>query len=139
IDHPEVQALIPSVKDRKIITYGFNPQADVRVFNVRSDANGSIFDVDFAAWLNDGKELELRDIHLPMLGDHNVQNSLVALAIAQEMGVKPPIMKKALGKFTGVKRRFTKTGESHGITVIDDYAHHPVEIETVLKAARMGV
>lgn len=133
IDHPEVQALVPSVKDRKIITYGFNPQADVQVSNVRTNVDGSVFDVA----MPDGGEL--KDVHLPMLGDHNVQNAAVALAIAHEMGVKPPIMKKALAGFAGVKRRFTKTGESHGITVIDDYAHHPIEIETVLKAARMGV
>ncbi|MEM7651189.1 MAG: UDP-N-acetylmuramate--L-alanine ligase [Pseudomonadota bacterium] len=133
IDHPEVQALVPSVKDRKIITYGFNPQADVQVSNVRSNSSGSIFDVS----MPDGSEL--KDVNLPMLGDHNVQNALVALAIAYEMDVKPPIMKKALENFTGVKRRFTKTGESHGVTVIDDYAHHPIEIETVLKAARMAV
>ena len=133
IDHPEVQALVPSVKDRKIITYGFNPQADMQVSNVRANADGSIFDVT----MPDGSAL--KDVHLPMLGDHNVQNSLVALCIAYEMGVKPPIMKKALENFTGVKRRFTKTGEAQGITVIDDYAHHPIEIETVLKAARMAV
>lgn len=140
IDHPEVQALIPSVKDRKIITYGFNPQADVQVSNVKSNGDGSIFDVTFAPWLNDdGKELVLKDVHLPMLGEHNVQNALVALAIAHEMGAKPPVLKKGLGKFTGVKRRFTKTGESHGITIIDDYAHHPIEIETVLKTARTAV
>ena len=139
IDHPEVQALVPSVKDRKIITYGFNPQADVQVSNVQSGANGSTFDVTFAAKLNDGEELVLRDVHLPMLGRHNVQNALVALSIAQEMGVKPPILKKALSEFTGVKRRFTNTGSSHGITVIDDYAHHPIEIETILKTARTAV
>jgi len=139
VDHPEVQALIPSVQDRKIITYGFNPQADVCVSEVKSNARGSVFDVTFAPWMNDGEALVLRDVHLPMLGRHNVQNSLVALAIAQEMGVKAPTMKKALGQFTGVKRRFTKTGESHGITVIDDYAHHPIEIETILKTARTAV
>lgn len=137
IDHPEVQALIPHVSDRKIITYGFNPQADVRASNIRSDASGSLFDVRFAGWLfDDGKALELKDIYLPMLGEHNVQNSLVALAIAQQMNVAPPVMKKGLGGFNGVKRRFTKTGEVQGITIIDDYAHHPIEIETVLKTAR---
>lgn len=139
IDHPEVQALIPSVKDRKIITYGFNPQADVQVSNVKSDANGSIFDVTFAAKINSGEELILRDVHLPMLGEHNVQNCLVALAIAHEMGAAPPMLKKGIGSFTGVKRRFTKTGESHGVTIIDDYAHHPIEIETMLKTARTAV
>ncbi len=133
IDHPEVQALIPSVKDRKIITYGFNPQADVQISNTKTSPKGSTFDVT----MPDGSAL--RDVFLPMLGDHNVQNSAAALAIAYEMGVAPPIMKKALENFTGVKRRFTKTGEAQGITIIDDYAHHPVEIETVLKAARMAV
>ncbi len=142
-DHPEVQALIPTIQDRKVITYGFNPQADVHASNIRSGANGSVFDVTFAPWLqkgnSQGKELALRDIHLPMPGHHNVQNSLVALAIACEMGVPAPIMKKSLAGFTGVKRRFTKTGEAVGVTIIDDYAHHPVEIETVLKTARMMV
>ncbi len=139
LDHPEVQAMIPSVKDRKILTYGFNPQADVQVSNLEMGADGSRFDVRFAAHLNDGEELNLRDVYLPMLGRHNVQNALVALTIAQEMGVKPPIMKKALENFTGVKRRFTKTGEVQGVTIIDDYAHHPIEIETVLKTARTAV
>lgn len=139
IDHPEVQALVPSVKDRKIITYGFNPQADVQVSNVKSDAKGSVFDVTFAGTINGEQDLVLRDVHLPMLGRHNVQNSLVALAVAHKMGVPAPTLKKGLAGFTGVKRRFTKTGESHGITVIDDYAHHPIEIETVLKTARTAV
>ncbi len=129
-DHPEVQALIPSVTDRRVITYGFNPQADVRGSNVRNSAGGAVFDVAFA----DGTEM--KDVPLSMPGRHNVQNSLAALAIAHEMSVSPALMKKALSSFTGVKRRFTKTGESHGIIVIDDYAHHPVEIETVLKTAR---
>jgi len=136
-DHPEVQALIPSVQDRKIITYGFNPQADVQASNVRFQKGYSLFDVTFAPHLSaDGKELVLRDVELSMLGRHNVQNSLAALAIAQQMGVTPPTMKKALSNFAGVKRRFTKTGEAGGITIIDDYAHHPIEIETVLKTAR---
>ena len=133
MDHPEVQALIPSVQDRKIITYGFSPQAEVQATNIRSDAKGSIFDVT----LPDGKTL--KDIHLPMLGRHNVQNSLAALAIAYELEVPHASMKKALASFTGVKRRFTKTGEVGGIAIIDDYAHHPVEIETVLKTARCAV
>ncbi|MEZ5814938.1 MAG: UDP-N-acetylmuramate--L-alanine ligase [Alphaproteobacteria bacterium] len=133
IDHPEVQALIPSVRDRKIITYGFTPQADVQISALRGDKNGSLFDIT----MPDGSTL--KDVHLPMLGRHNAQNAAAALAIAHEMGIAPPIMKKALENFTGVKRRFTKTGESKGITIIDDYAHHPIEIETVLKAARTAV
>lgn len=139
IDHPEVQALIPSVKDRKIITYGFNPQADIRAENIRADAQGSIFDVIFSKRVTKtAKEITLKDIHLPMLGRHNVQNSLASLAIAMEEGVPAALMKKALSQFAGVKRRFTKTGESHGITIIDDYAHHPVEIEVVLETARQA-
>lgn len=140
IDHPEVQALVPSVADRRIITYGFNPQADVQAFNIRSDADGSTYDVRFAPWLcENGEELIVRDIHLPMLGRHNVQNSLVALAIAHEMDTPVALMKKGLGNFSGVKRRFTNVGKTKNITVIDDYAHHPIEIETVLKAARSAV
>jgi len=140
IDHPEVQTLAAQVSDRKVITYGFNPQADIRADNVRSGADGSIFDVTFAGWLNeDGQELEIKDIHLSMLGRHNVQNSLVALGVAKEMNVPPATMKKALTNFGGVKRRFTKTGEVDGITIIDDYAHHPVEIDVVLKTARSAV
>lgn len=137
LDHPEVQALIPHVSDRKIITYGFNPQADIKASSIRSDSSGSTFDVTFAGWLSENGEVQfLKDIHLSMVGLHNVQNSLVALGVAKEMGVEPPVMKKALASFAGVKRRFTKTGEVHGITIIDDYAHHPVEIDTVLKTAR---
>ncbi len=139
-DHPAVQALIPNIIDRRLITYGFNHQADVRVSNVRSSSDGNMFDVTFAAWLNDGHEaLKVRDIFLPMLGEHNVLNSLASLAIAQEMGVPVATMKTAMKNFSGVKRRFTKTGVSHGVTIIDDYAHHPVEIKAVLKAAREAV
>ncbi len=135
-DHPEVQALVPSVSARRVITYGFNPQADVKGSNVRIHDDGSIFDVRFSGWLTGGEELIMRDVYLPMPGEHNVQNALAALVIAQEMGVPVPIMKRGLENFSGVRRRFTKTGESHGITIIDDYAHHPVEIETALKTTR---
>lgn len=139
LDHPAVQSMIPSISDRRIITYGFNPQADVRVSNVRSEPEGSIFDVTFAGWMTDGKTETLRDVFLPMLGEHNVLNSLASLTIAHEMGVPTATMKTAMKNFSGVKRRFTKTGESNGITVIDDYGHHPVEIQAVLKAARQAV
>ena len=112
----------------------------MRVSNVRPSAEGNLFDVTFADWLNDGnEELVIRDIFLPMLGEHNVLNSLASLAIGQEMGMPVATMKTAMKNFSGVKRRFTKTGESHGITIIDDYAHHPVEIKAVLKAAREAV
>lgn len=139
VDHPAVQELIPRLTDRRLITYGFNPQADVKASNLRPEAGGTYYDVTFAPWLCGGKEETVKDFYLPMLGQHNVQNSLAALSIAQEMGVPFDTMKRALKNFSGVKRRFTKTGESNGVTVIDDYAHHPVEIQAVLKAARQAV
>ena len=135
-DHPEVQVLISHIRDRRIITYGMNPQADVRAVNIRADAGGSTYDVIFAV---DGVEEVLRDVRLPMPGAHNVQNSLAALAIAQEMKIPAAVMKQAMESFGGVKRRFTRTGEANGVTVIDDYGHHPVEITAVLKAARSVV
>ncbi len=137
-DHPAVQAMIPELSDRIVVTYGFNAQADVQATNIRTRSNGSIFDVKFAANVS-GEELVLKDVFLPMLGQHNVQNSLAALSIARRMGIAPASMKNALSNFSGVKRRFTKTGEANGITVIDDYGHHPVEIQAVLKAARQAV
>ncbi|MCD8571213.1 MAG: UDP-N-acetylmuramate--L-alanine ligase [Alphaproteobacteria bacterium] len=140
IDHPEVQKLVADVTDRKVITYGFNPQADVRAMNLRPGVKGTEFDVTFAPWLtSDGKEQILRDVFLPAPGEHNVQNSLIALSVAQQLGVPAALMKKGLESFSGVKRRFTKTGEADGITFIDDYGHHPVEIATVLKTARSVV
>ena len=132
-DHPEVQALIPSVQDRKIITYGRNPQADIRITNIRSSAKGSVFDIEQST--GEG----LKDVFLPMLGDHNIQNAAAAIAIALELEVAAPLIKSALENFKGVKRRFTHCGEAGGVKIIDDYAHHPAEIETVLKAARMAV
>ncbi len=137
-DHPAVQAMIPEIRDRVVITYGFNPQADVRADNIRTDAHGSVFDVTFAESIT-GTELVLKDVALPMLGQHNVQNSLSALAVAYKLGMNPAQMKTALKNFSGVKRRFTKTGDVNGITIIDDYGHHPVEIQAVLKAARQAV
>ncbi len=138
-DHPEVKALQAKVTDRRIITYGFNPQAEVRAINLSMSPAGSTFDVVFDPILNNGEEKVLRDVFLPMIGRHNVQNSLVALTVAQVEGIPDALMKKALSEFAGVKRRFTPTGEVKGITVIDDYGHHPVEIAAVLKAARMAV
>ncbi len=139
LDHPEVQSLIASITDRRIITYGFNPQADVRASNVRVKNGGSLYDVHVVSWLNSGVEATFHDVYLPMLGQHNVQNSLAAIGIALELGIPQPVIKKALETFSGVKRRFTRTGVVNGITVIDDYGHHPVEIAAVLKAGRMAV
>jgi UDP-N-acetylmuramate--alanine ligase len=131
-DHPEVQTLIPELSDRRIVTYGFNSQADVRGVNVRATKDGMIFDVEFGGH----HEGALKDVFLPMHGKHNVQNALVAVAIAHEMEMPAALIKKGMESFSGVKRRFTKTGETQGVSVIDDYGHHPVEISAVLKAAR---
>jgi len=138
IDHPEVQALIPRVSDRRIITYGFSPQAMVRGENVRPGPDGMTFDVVFSGY-GDDEAKAIRDIKLPMFGMHNVQNTLAAAAIAHEMGIDPQVLLTAFVGFEGVKRRFTKTGEVDDITIIDDYGHHPVEIAAVLKAARGAV
>jgi UDP-N-acetylmuramate--alanine ligase len=136
IDHPEVQALIGRV-DRRIVTYGFSPQADVRAINLQTNTRGAFYDVQIAD-RQAGEERVLSGIHLPMYGLHNVQNSLAAIAVAVNMGLPADAIRTALANFTGVKRRFTRTGESNGIVVIDDYGHHPVEIAAVLKAARMA-
>jgi UDP-N-acetylmuramate--alanine ligase len=135
IDHPEVQAMIPRVSDRKIITYGFSPQADVRATNVRIGNGGSSFDVAITNRLTGGVRTMI-GLRLPMYGEHNVQNALAAVAVGAEMGLDEPVLRQALAGFAGVKRRFTKTGEARGVTIIDDYGHHPVEISAVLKAAR---
>ncbi|MFA5593521.1 MAG: UDP-N-acetylmuramate--L-alanine ligase [Micavibrio sp.] len=139
LDHPAVQAMVSGLSDRIVITYGMNQQADVRADNIRSNGDGSVFDVHFSDDVDGKGALVLRDVFLPVLGQHNVQNCLAALAIGRRMGMAPQAMKDALAGFTGVKRRFTKTGEAGGITVIDDYGHHPVEIQAVLKAARQAV
>jgi len=137
IDHPEVQAMISRLYDRKIVTYGLSRQADVRATSLRFSPEGARFD----AVLRDrasGKRKTIEDIVLPMLGQHNVQNALVPIAIARELDIPEAVLRKALAGFGGVKRRFTKTGEVDGVTIIDDYGHHPVEIAAVLRAARLA-
>lgn len=137
IDHPEVQAMIPRVSDRRLITYGFSPQADVRAVDISTETSGTGFDV-VVTDRKRGQERQIPDLFLSMVGEHNVQNSLAAVSIAVEMGLSDEVIRKALKNFEGVKRRFTKTGEVDGITVIDDYGHHPVEITAVLAAARQA-
>ena len=136
IDHPEVQALLPRVGDRRIVTYGFSGQADVRGDNVTPIPGGNRFDV----MLRDraGAERYIRGVEMPMPGRHNVQNALSAIAVAVQLGISDDIIRTGFAKFGGVKRRFTKVGEVGGVTVIDDYGHHPVEIKAVLAAAREG-
>ena len=135
IDHPVVQALVGKIEDRRIITYGVNPQADVRLVDL-SPANGSSrFKVVFRD-RKSGATHEISDITLPMPGRHNASNATAAIAVAHELGISDEAIRKAIAGFGGVKRRFTRTGEWNGVTIIDDYGHHPVEIAAVLKAAR---
>ena len=137
IDHPEVQAVIPKVRDRRVVTYGFSAQADVRGENVTPIPGGNRFDVVIRQ--RDGSQRRIEGIELPMPGRHNVQNALAAVAVAVEMGCADSVIQTGFAKFGGVKRRFTKVGEIDGVTIIDDYGHHPVEIRAVLAAAREGV
>jgi UDP-N-acetylmuramate--alanine ligase len=135
IDHPEVQALLPRVQDRRIITYGFSATADIRGENVTPVPGGNSFSVNVRT--RDGDRM-ISDLMLPMPGRHNVQNALSAVAVAIELGLSDDAIRTGFARFGGVKRRFTKVGETGGITIIDDYGHHPVEIKAVLAAAREG-
>ena len=135
IDDPEVQALIPELSDRPVVTYGLSPQAEVRATAIETGAAGS----RFAVSATDRAAAAARDLgafELPMVGRHNVQNALAAIAVAMEMGIEADVVRQALAAFGGVKRRFTRTGVVEGVTIIDDYGHHPVEIAAVLSAAR---
>ncbi len=136
IDHADVQGLIPMITDRKVVTYGLSPQADVQALNIRTEAGATIFDVSVRS--DEGAPEILTDVHLPMPGNHNVQNALAALSVGLEMGIDLFALSQAFLKFGGVKRRFTTVGVGAGITVIDDYGHHPVEISSVLQAARQS-
>ncbi|MEQ4597737.1 MAG: UDP-N-acetylmuramate--L-alanine ligase, partial [Methylobacteriaceae bacterium] len=135
IDHPIVQDLVGHIEDRRIITYGENPQADVRLLDVDLKGGQSRFRVMIRD-RRPGFRMEMEDLVLPMPGKHNALNATAALAVAHELGVKPEAIRKALAGFGGVKRRFTRTGEWNGAQIFDDYGHHPVEIKAVLKAAR---
>jgi UDP-N-acetylmuramate--alanine ligase len=137
IDHPSVQQMIPRLSDHRIITYGFSPQADVRAERVTPDKLGSTFEVIVTDRARN-RQRRMGPFRLPMLGSHNVQNALAAVAVGLEMEIDDATLRSAFLGFKGVKRRFTKTGEAGGITVIDDYGHHPVEIAVSLKAARQA-
>ena len=138
IDHPGVQQMIPRLSDRRIITHhGFSPQADVRADKVRPDKGGSTFEVVITDRARN-RPRRMGPFRLPMLGAHNVQNALAAIAVGVEMEIGDTVLRDAFLGFKGVKRRFTRTGEAGGITIIDDYGHHPVEIAAVLKAARQA-
>jgi UDP-N-acetylmuramate--alanine ligase len=135
IDHPVVQSIVGRIEDRRIITYGTNPQADARLVDLTPTGGGSRFKVVFRD-RKTGATHEISDIVLPMPGRHNASNATAAIAVARELGMSDDAIRTAMAGFGGVKRRFTRTGEWNGITVIDDYGHHPVEIAAVLKAAR---
>jgi UDP-N-acetylmuramate--alanine ligase len=136
MDHPGVQAMIPRI-DRRIVTYGFSPQADVRAEKIVANTLGATFDVEVTD-RHRKRSRRLGPFRLPMLGQHNVQNALAAIAVGVEMEIDDQVLRGAFLSFKGVKRRFTRVGESGGISVIDDYGHHPVEIAAVLKAARQA-
>ena len=136
IDHPSVQRLMAGIKDRRIITYGLSANADVRAVNMRHEGSAMLFDVILSE-RTAGNTGIISDLRFPMLGEHNVQNCLAAIAVAMEMGMTPDEIPTALAGFGGVGRRFETKGVSGGVTVIDDYGHHPVEIRAALQAGRM--
>ncbi|MEL6952353.1 MAG: UDP-N-acetylmuramate--L-alanine ligase [Pseudomonadota bacterium] len=133
-DHPEVQALVGRISDRRVLTFGFNAQADIRAINLSYKKGVAQFDIALQA-----EDRVIEGCTLPMPGDHNVSNALAAVAVARHLGLKASEIRDALASFGGVNRRFTKVGEVDGVTIIDDYGHHPVEIAAVLKAARQSV
>jgi len=135
IDHPEVQALVSRIEDRRVITYGENPQADVRFENRRAEGTGQLFDVTIRE-RKSGDVVRIDGLKLPMPGRHNVSNATAAIAVAHELQLTPEDIRKGLSSFGGVKRRFTPTGTWNGVQFFDDYGHHPVEIRAVLRAAR---
>lgn len=133
-DHPEVQAMAARVENRRLVTYGVNPQAEVRAEKIAMGPDGARFDVVIDPL--EGEAIRYEGLHLPMAGHHNVMNALAAIAVARELGVSAEHIRSGLTAFGGVKRRFTTTGVANGVRVVDDYGHHPVEIGSVLKAAR---
>ncbi|MCJ8324528.1 MAG: UDP-N-acetylmuramate--L-alanine ligase [Rhizobiales bacterium] len=135
IDHPEVQALVGRIDDKRIVTYGESRQADIRFLNLTYKQGDSLFDIEIHD-RKTGETTVIDNVRLPMPGKHNVANATAAIAVAVNMGVSSEAIKQGLAEFKGVKRRFTKTGMWNGIAFFDDYAHHPVEIGAVLKAAR---
>ncbi|MES2252114.1 MAG: UDP-N-acetylmuramate--L-alanine ligase [Pseudomonadota bacterium] len=147
-DHPVVAGLLTKITERRLVSYGLEEGAMVRAVNIRPNASGVTFDIDLAPDLALhfqsaqsnvlGFPRRIRDVTLPMMGLHNVQNSLSLVVVAQELGISDDVIRQSFANFKGVKRRFTTVGVSGGVTVIDDYAHHPVEIKTVVKAAKQA-
>ena len=152
-DHPVVKSLAEEISDRRIVTYGFDENADVSAQNVRYQEDGVIFDIVLrSCYLKKQRTMAsnvggnvttlpaiLKDVYLPMMGSHNVQNALAVVAVAQELGIADAVLRHAFKTFKGVKRRFTQAGNVHGIRIIDDYAHHPAEIRAAIASARQAV
>jgi UDP-N-acetylmuramate--alanine ligase len=143
-DHPEVRRLREQVYDRRIVTYGFDPHADVKATDLSISVEGASFNIELS---NHAKSLKgaqlwtdasLKNLKLPLYGAYNVENALATFVVALELGIEPSAVIQAFATFKGVSRRFTKVGVVNGLTIIDDYAHHPVEIAKVLKAARLA-
>jgi UDP-N-acetylmuramate--alanine ligase len=135
LDHPTVQQMVGEIQDRRVLTYGENPQADFRIIDIDLAGGQS----KFTLMIRDrkrGTDIVVRDLVMPMPGHHNALNATAAIAVAYDLGVPVETIRKALAGFGGVKRRFTKTGEWNGALIFDDYGHHPVEIAAVLRAAR---
>lgn len=137
VDHPRVQQMIPQLSDHRVVTYGFSPQADIRAENIVMSPQGARFDVVITNRTRNNTR-KAGPFTLPMFGHHNILNALAAIAVASEMEISDDVIAQALAGFRGVKRRFTRTGTWNGVTIIDDYGHHPVEIAAVLKAARQA-
>ncbi len=135
LDHPTVQELVGKIEDRRVFTYGENPQADIRLLDVETSGGVTRFAVLIRERAT-GRATYIDDLALPMPGRHNALNATAAIAVAHLLGAPVGVIRKAIGAFGGVKRRFTRTGEWNGVTIIDDYGHHPVEVAAVLKAAR---
>jgi UDP-N-acetylmuramate--alanine ligase len=137
LDHPEVQSMVGRIEDRRLITYGFNPQADVRASNVSFSQGAAHFDATLLD-RRTSEKIRLTGLSLPMPGEHNVQNALAAIAVAHALGIGGMTIRNALARFAGVNRRFTRVGEWNGAAIIDDYAHNPFKIAAALKAARQA-
>ncbi len=135
LDHPEVQALVARIEDRRIVTYGKNPQADVRFRDVAFEGGRTHFAIDRRDRVT-GEAETIEDLAISMPGEHNVSNATAAVAVARAIGIDAAAVRKGLASFGGVKRRFTHTGDWNGVSIYDDYGHHPVEIAAVLSAAR---
>ncbi len=138
LDHAEVQSLVGAVTDRRVITYGANPQAEVRFRDTAFTAGCSRFSIDRQDRLT-GETETIEDLELPMPGEHNISNATAAIAVARALGIPADAIRQGLSRFRGVKRRFTHCGQWNGVDIFDDYGHHPVEILAVLKAARAAV